>query len=346
MSDSEAKTQPPTARKLQRLRRDGMIAQCPDAAAFIGLAAGMAGLAFLAPSAFAELSAVFDIVARASVEEPFENALGSVTDALASLMLGLLLPIAALIAVVASVVLLIYAGGPLFAIKAVLPEMERISPGAGFRRLFGFRSWIDLLQSTIRMIVWLAIAAGCLALGVRWLTGIYNCQERCAADIALQSVLLMFAAMVGVLLVSAIADMLIQRRVYQREQRMTETELKRERAEQSGLPEIRKERKRVQKGQLSGAGAIGLDKVTLCFYWQNTCIGLHYHPTRSPLPRVAAAARQADSARAMRDALTRLGVRQKEHQRIVEACARHELGAPIDEAIFMDVALAMKEMLK
>ena len=345
MSDTEAKTQPPTARKLQRLRRDGMIAQCPDAAAFIGLALGLAGLAFLAPTAFAELSAVFDLVAQASFEEPFENALGNVTGALASLMLSLLLPIAAVVAVGASVVSLIYSGGPLFAIKAVLPEMQRVSPGTGFRRLFGLRSWIDLLQSTIRMIVWLAIATGCIALAVRWLTGIYTCKERCAADVALQAVLLMFAAIIGVLLVSAIADMLIQRRVFQSEQRMTETELKRERAEQSGLPEIRKERKRVQKGRLAGAVAIGLDKVTLSFYWQDACVGLHYHPKRSPLPRVAAAARDAESARAMRDALTRLGVHQKEHQRIVEACARHDLGAPIDEAIFMDVALAMKEML-
>lgn len=346
MNESEAKKHAASTRKMQRLRRDGLIAQCPDAAGFIGLIVGLLALAYIAQSAFVGLSGVFDAVAKASVDEPFENGLRTVTDALGGVMADVLIPVAGLVAAATLIVLVTYAGGPLFAIKAVLPDMQRVSPSSGLRRIFGLRSWIDLLQMTVRLILWLGIAATVIAFGLHWLGNIFVCQIGCAADVSYNFATALFTAAAGFLLIASIADMVIQRHVFRHDQRMTETELKRERADQTGLPEIRKERRRIQKGAVSAAGSIGLHRVTLCFFWQHYCVGLHYHPTQSPLPRVAAVAKSEAAQTAMRETLRTAGVPEMEHRRIVQACYGKDLGSPVDEAIFMDLALAMKEMLK
>lgn len=343
MSDSEAKTSPASKRKLAKKRSEGAVPAAQELAGLLAAAAGIVLIAATGAAIWGRLTQGFS-GALSLLNEPFLDALdAAVGDVVRSLALAVL-PVFGASTIVGIIVTILYNNGIVFSLKPVVPQLERVSPKSGFKRVYGRRGWIETGAGFARIALWF-FAAGVIA--ILWLPGLMktaNCGGPCQAHILLPMTWYLIGAAVVIMLLSAGVDMLLQRFLFLGEQRMTKSEVKREQKEQIGTPEVRRERKRLQREMAEGADSIGLGKANMCFYFKNQAISIRFMPPQSPMPRITAKAQGAVEVAKMRATLRKSGFPESERPLIVTKAMNREVGSVIDQSTYKDFGAAMREM--
>jgi len=260
------------------------------------------------------------------------------------LLVLILAPVAGTAFFVSVLVALIFNKGMLFVFKPIVPNFERISLSKGFERIYGSRGWAETAQALARFFIWAAIVALIIWLTLPRIKAIDRCGLSCAVEVSRDLGLAIAIAGIVVLLVSGGIDMLLQVFLFLREQRMSDSEVKREMKEQFGSREIRQERKRQRKENTEGAEFVGIQKANMCFYWQDSAVAIRYHPQHTPLPRISAKTRTKLASQKLREQVVGNGFPEMEHQAITETTLRSELGAGIDESIFNTFVQALQLM--
>ena len=343
MSNSEAKTKPASARKLRKLRTDGSVAQASDATGFLGAAAGTVAILILVGSVAAGLTQIFD-VAIAAAELPFDEALRAAPKEIGRRVVLLVAPIAAASLIVSVIVTIIYNGGIIFAIKPVVPQMERVSPLAGLKRVYGRRGWIETGATALRLTLWLGFAA---LVGWLWLPGFAGaaqCGLPCQARLAIPPAWLIGVGFAVILILSAGTDMLVQKSLFEFEQMMTESEVKQERKEAFGDPGIRKERRRRQREEPPDPKAIGLSRANMCFFDETGAVAIRYHPQMARIPRICHKG-SGFEAHEMRRTMGEAGMAVVESAEIVRGCRGIAPGGAMAADLYEPFAKALKKGL-
>jgi flagellar biosynthesis protein FlhB len=151
--DKSQQTEEPTQKRLDQAREQGDVVKSTEVTAFILL-----GGATLAIAIFGKYTAVG--LARTLtmfLEQP--DSMG-VDGASLSVMMHALLPriAIALMPIFAVIVAAALAGHllqarPGFALDKIVPDLSKLSPLAGFRRLFGVEGWMNLLKGLVKMAI-------------------------------------------------------------------------------------------------------------------------------------------------------------------------------------------------
>jgi len=248
MSDSQdRRTEDPTHRQLQRARDDGQIVRSQDVVTAAVLASG--GLAIWFGRGW--VGGNLERLIRFALEYPARSSDGSespdVLDAalqVALIVADLSYPII-LIAVLAAVLVGIIQARGLFAPAAVAPKVDRLNPVKGLKELFSLRALVDLGKAVLKIV----LLAWALFLTIRWSVGALVKLPYQGADGISDITTALFAAFFGTALlifaVIAVFDFWLQKIIFMRSQRMTPEEVKRERHEDTGRPEIRSRRRQI-----------------------------------------------------------------------------------------------------
>jgi FlhB-like protein len=240
-------TEEPTPRRLEQARRQGQIAKSNELTSAVALAAGVGALLAFGPGLMAQLADLVraHVVWATSPDATATSTLGRVVYD----VLYLTLPVLGTAAGLALVCGALQARG-LLVLKPLLPSGERISPLAGFRRLFALTTLGATLWSLVKLVVigavvYVTIAARLPELArlsqlrareaFLWLTGV-------AATLAWR-VALSYLLLGG-------ADFLWQRYRHRKELRMTREEVKREHKDVEGDPRHKAERQRLHRDLL------------------------------------------------------------------------------------------------
>lgn len=148
--DSGDRTEDPTARRLQRAREDGQVARSSElpAAAVMSCAVlillTVGGVWFKQIAVYFAAGFTFD---RKMLDSPDLLALAFGTQMVHGLLLILpLMLTTALVAILASGA----TGGFLFALNSILPDFSKLSPIAGFKKMFGANAAVEMLKSIDR----------------------------------------------------------------------------------------------------------------------------------------------------------------------------------------------------
>ncbi len=341
--DTEAKTKPASARKLAKQREEGSIAQSGELSAMMAAAFAVLAMILLFSPALGLLTDFFYNIATLSTEE-FDYAAPLALVALGRTLALFLLPISAIALLTGILITIVYNRGFVFAIKPIIPNLERISFKSGFKRIYGLRGWVETGQALTRIVTWWAIAAAVIWKTVPWMFNYHDCGAVCMAALAWWLVMVLCTVAMGVLIVSGGLDMLVQRFLFLEEQKMSHSEVKRETKEQVGAPEIRQERRRQMKDSTSGADSSGINKANMCFYDDQAAVGLRYHPQHAPLPRVAVRALTLEDSIKLRGAIRDNGFSEMRAPSIVDACKVVSPGGAVPEEIFETLAQAMQQM--
>lgn len=248
MSGSQdRKTEEPTDRRLRDARDEGQIARSQDVVTAAVMVAGGLTLWFARDWIGAQLRTLGRLALDYPAQLAGQVVEPSAIDATLRLLLivaGLTLPIVLVAMVVAVVVGIVQARG-LFAPAAVVPKMERLNPAEGFRELFSLRALVDLGKALLKIV----LLATALYLVIRWSVGALVKLPYQNADGIADLTMLLFAAFFGtallIFIVIAAFDYWLQRIVFLRAQRMTPEEVKRERHEDMGRPEVRSRRREI-----------------------------------------------------------------------------------------------------
>jgi len=245
--DRDAKTEEPTARRREEAREGGQVAKSQDlvAAFVVGT-----GLLFFKVYGFTMIKDLWtlmgNIIMHMSGPMPEGPAIvGMLFDALTRTAF-LLLPFLVLIALIGAAANVMQVGF-IFSSKPITPDINKINPVNGFKRIFSLRSLNTLLMSLFKVAVIL------LLVGTRiwdefhrtgWLTGlppvgILVYLGGVIFDIGLRVVI--------ALIVLALFDHLFQRRQHEKDLMMTRQELKEEMKRMEGDPHIRARRRAIQR---------------------------------------------------------------------------------------------------
>lgn len=341
MSDTEAKTKPASPRKLRKLREEGNVAQASEAASFFGAAAGTIAVLVLAGATLAMLVDIFEVVMLAATL-PFDEAVRAASSETFHRLAFIVAPIAAAPIVVGVVATIVSNGGIVFAIKPVTPQVERVSPLSGLKRIYGRRGWIETAVTFVRIVVWLAFVAVVALVWLPAFAGAVQCGLPCQARSAIPPLWLFGMGFVAVLVLAAGADVLAQRSIFLFEQMMTESEVKQERKDAYGDPGIRKERRRRAREEPPDPNAIGRENANLCFFDDEGAVAIRFHPKMARIPRVCAKAKGGEAVE-MREAMAGAGFTIARSDEVVRGCRAVVLGGPLPSEHYEAFVTALEE---
>ena len=129
--------------------------------------------------------------------------------------------------------------GPLFTLKPLQPQFSRMSPLAGFQRLFSSNSLVDLVKSILKVALVGSVAWSALQGQVDTLPMLSSVSPRDAAVMIGAAVYQVVWRVVGVFAAMAFADYFYQRWVFDRSLKMSKEDIKEEYKQSEGDPQIR-----------------------------------------------------------------------------------------------------------
>ncbi|RBW47768.1 flagellar biosynthesis protein FlhB [Psychromonas sp. B3M02] len=137
-------------------------------------------------------------------------------------------------------------GGMLFSTKAMMPKFSRMSPKAGFKRMFGMQAWVELIKSILKVTVVMCVAWAILAATFEHILHLSVSQLPGSAFEALDMLSWMFLLLCLSLLVIVAVDVPYQIYKHNDELKMTKQEVKDEFRNSEGKPEVKQRIRQLQ----------------------------------------------------------------------------------------------------
>ncbi|NKL24838.1 EscU/YscU/HrcU family type III secretion system export apparatus switch protein [Rhizobium leguminosarum] len=304
MSDtSEEKKHPPTPRKLNQARKKGQI---PSSADFVRAASTCAGLGYL----WFKASTIEDKCKEALLltdklqDMPFNSAVQQALVLFTELAVSIVGPFLGIIVAAAVLSGLLANRGLVFSFEPMMPKYEKIDPFKGLKRIGSMRSLSELVKTLVKVFVLSAVFL-LVVLGM-WKTMVYLpiCGMGCVGFV-FEEVKLLIGIAAGFFLIGGLIDLLVQRGLFLRDMRMTDTEMKRELKDQQGEPKLKRERHRL-RNEMASERPLGVHRATLILRGRAVLVGLRYVRGETGVPVLVcrgegeAVSQLFDEARALR----------------------------------------------
>ena len=237
--DDSQKTEEPTPKKLEESRQKGQVALSREINNWVMLLAGTIVILAIGPGVMARLKEHMQTYIEKAHLLPSElGGLGFVLGDSFWIIFGMLIVpfIILMIAAFAAPFLQI---GPLFSAKTIKPDISKISPMAGFKRLFSLKSVMEFVKGILKI--------GIIGVvGLILLYPFYGSVDHfigmpviTVMDELQGLVLRLMLGILVVLLVVAVIDLVYQRYEHHKKMMMTKQELKDEYKQTEGDPHVR-----------------------------------------------------------------------------------------------------------
>jgi flagellar biosynthesis protein FlhB len=237
--DESQKTEEPSQHKLQEARKKGDVPKSQDIATLFILAAGVSVLLTFGVSSAKDLS----VYITAFFERPDQIAVDR--GALTRLMLDIMLKTGIMLS--AGLAAMFFAGmaghlvqsGFLFTGEKMKPKLNKISPIAGFKRLFGAEALMTFAKTVVKIIVVAFVAYAILMPHAKEMSALVEMEPVALMPILIQIMIELCFALIGVIAIASVADYMIQRFSWLKRNRMSKQELKDEYKKLEGDPLIK-----------------------------------------------------------------------------------------------------------
>lgn len=247
MSDnaSQDRTEQPTERRLRKAREEGQVARSRELqSAALVLVGGMMILASGFLSGFAEdlMNLAFGLDRQAAMDH---TRMSAYLMSAVELATGSFLPFFLVLWLTGALSGLI-PGGLLLSFKAVRPQLKRMNPLSGLKRMFSLRSLAELGKSLFKVLLLGGVMVWLLWSGAERILSFSHMPLGAAIRSGVDQLAFTFTALGVALLLIAIPDIPIQRWSLMRKLRMTRQEVKDEQKNTEGRPEIKRRIRELQ----------------------------------------------------------------------------------------------------
>ena len=282
---SAEKTEQPTPKKLRDARIKGQVVKSKEVVSAVLILSLIATLMSFSEYYMEHLGQLM-LMPETYLNQPFGLALQLMLENLLQEMVYLCLP---LLAVAALVVIAAHLAqyGFLLSGESIKPDLNKINPVEGAKKIFSIRSQVDFLKSIIKvallsLLVWITLADN-----LDSLIRLPGCGPGCIAPvIGLLLEQLLLVCGVGFVLISAL-DYAFERYQHNKQLRMSKDEVKREYKEMEGSPEIKSKRRQFhQELQSSNLRADVKRSSVIVANPTHIAIGIRYVKGETPLPVV------------------------------------------------------------
>lgn len=282
MSDSsEEKKLPPTPKKLSDARKKGQVPRSADFVSALSICAGLGYLYVTASSIEDGWHEAVRLIDKLQAL-PFNSAVQPALLGLVELWMITFIPIIAAAVIAAILASVLAAGGLTFSLESLKPSFQKLDPTKGLKRIVSQKSLLELGKSLFKVVI-LGVTLLSIAIA-SWRVLVYLpvCGLDCFGFVFREiKVLIDIAA--GGFLIGGLIDLLIQRWLFLRDMRMTQSEAKRESKEQQGNPQIKGEHRRLRR-EAAQESPLGVDRATLIVTGPARLVGLRYVRAETGVP--------------------------------------------------------------
>jgi type III secretion protein U len=280
---SGEKTEQPTPKKLRDARQKGQVAKSQEIVSST-LILVLVAILFAFSDYYLEHISALVLLPSELAYQGFQDALSDVAISIAKELAYLLAPI-----IVTASVVAIFANmgqfGFLFSGEAIKPDIKKVNPIEGAKRIFSLKSIIEFIKSILKVsllscIIWITLQGN-----LSTLLQIPSCGLDCVPTITgILIKQLMVISAVGFIVIAA-ADFAYQKYDHTKKLKMSKDEVKREYKEMEGSPEIKSKRRQLhQEMQASNQRENVKRSNVLVTNPTHIAIGLYYKKGETPLP--------------------------------------------------------------
>ncbi|MCU7987549.1 MAG: flagellar biosynthesis protein FlhB [Shewanella oncorhynchi] len=244
---SGERTEEPTGRRLEQAREKGQIARSKELGTAAVLISAACGFYMLGPSLAISLTRVFEIVFTMDRAQIFDtNEMFKVWGVVASEIAWPMAKIMLLIVVVAFIGN-VSLGGINFSAQAMMPKASKMSPLAGFKRMFGVQALVELTKGIAKFSV--------VAFSAYFLLSFYFndimllSSDHLPGNVyhALDLLVWMFILLCSSILFIVVIDVPFQLWNHNKQLKMTKQEVKDEYKDTEGKPEVKGRVRQMQR---------------------------------------------------------------------------------------------------
>ncbi|MCJ8293713.1 MAG: flagellar biosynthesis protein FlhB [Colwellia sp.] len=245
-SDSGEKTEEPTAKKLTDARKKGQIARSKDLGTFFVLVGSACAMLLMGESLATSMANMMTHMFSLSREETMDvNALFKVVND------GVFQVVAPLMWIFFIIMLAAFVGNTLlggmsFSWESMMPKASRLSPMAGFKRMFGVQAAVELIKSILKFFVVFIVAFLLLNGLFEQILGLSRETIPTNFEHATTMLLWMFLVLALSIGIIVVIDAPYQVWNHNRQLKMTKQEIKDEHKSTEGSPEIKGRIRRTQ----------------------------------------------------------------------------------------------------
>lgn len=297
-SSDQEKTEPATPRRLEKAREEGQVARSRELTTFMLLLGGVAGLWSMSALLYDQLGLVMEqafLFERRQVFDPMSML--NHAWALGERTLFAMLPLFLLLAVVALAAPVLL-GGWLFSAKSLKPQIAKLDPLKGLKRIFGTQALIELAKAIAKSVLVGSVAMAFLLANKGKFMGLMDLPIQQALANALELAAMACGLIVLALLIVILIDVPYQLWSHAKKLRMSKDEIKREHKESEGDPHLKA---RIRSQQQSMARNRMMSKVpeadVIVTNPTHYAVALRYDDDKMSAPRVVAKGADAVAAR-------------------------------------------------
>lgn len=152
---------------------------------------------------------------------------------------------------------------PLWTFKPLTPQVSRISPMSGFKRIFGTEALVQFVKGLLKIAIVGAVATTVLWTDRDRLEGLARMEVAALLPALLALALKLVGGVLGIYAFLAIGDAVYQRIAWLRRQRMSKRELKDEFKETEGNPEIKAKLRQIRAARVKRRMMAAVPKATV-----------------------------------------------------------------------------------
>lgn len=280
------KTEQPTPKKLQDAREKGQVAKSREVTT-CAVIVGLFIYFWLFFDDYLERLKYLVGISPTYYDTPFDQALVSCMKIVVQEFALLTIPIVVAAMAIATVAYLMQIGF-LVSFEAVKPDMGRINPVQGIKRIFSLNSLLELVKSIVKIVLLGSIIYLIARQHIEEIIHIHDIGHD-SAWIVFTAVLKKLAVAVSALfIVIAIIDFFFQKHLFVRKLKMSKEEIRREYKDREGDPYLKQQRKRLQMEMVNDDMAAKIKEATVVLAKSTeTAIVVHFEMGKTPLPVVS-----------------------------------------------------------
>jgi type III secretion protein U len=333
---SEEKTLAPSQKKLRDARQKGQVPRSLDLMTGFTILAGFAYLLITWTAIRDRLAQMLDVIATAS-GDPFPEVWQGATRRAWEIIMMVELPLVSAIAAASVIAGFLATLGPVFAVQALKPDFNRVSPITGLKRIFSLRNLVAFLASIVKIGVLAAAFWLTLRTSLQTIFEAPVCAEECLGGILVSVLQPLAITAIVMFLIIGFFDLILQRQLFIRDMRMTKAEYKREHKDLEGDPLIRREQRRLRRNLSEGGRLSGTKHATIIIHGPHRAIGLRFAAGETPVPVIVSNTAIGGEDTTLAE-LRRLGIPVIDDAGLADALARQSLGEFIAQHLFQPIA--------
>ncbi len=243
-ADREERTEAPTPRRRNEARQRGQVAKSHDLVVAVILLAGFVSLELLGSRIWSALLTMMRIGLDPTTPWSLDEVL-PFTGAAAATVFGKLMPVL-LILLLSAAVALFAQVGPLWTLEPLTPNLDKINPLTGLRRLFSASSLLSVLMNLAKAGAVVGIAVAVLQGGAASIVMSFMLHHAEILRLGAKMAFRLGMALSIAFVILALLDLAWQRLRYEKNLRMTKEEVKDELRSMEGDPAIKRRRRQIQ----------------------------------------------------------------------------------------------------